>query len=424
MPARFRLFTLILLFGLCSTAWLQAQDTTFTISGKITDSFTRQVLDNLNISVEGTHMGSVSNQFGIYSFRIPWKKEEEGSLVIVYSHVGYATQKITVQMDRSQRINISMDLQQMELNEVVISDEPEVIFGNFKYQLFDYELMDDFIVLIGYEKRLSKSTLLLLDQDQKLLSSHRIPGKPIKLHRDCTGELYVTTEYYYFRIGFEDNSLFLSVAEQELYNRLVNACVEQNGADFYFEYYLDQLYSKNFYRTDTSGHPPVLIRGLSDRASIRQLRDEQAFFKAGYYRTGRGMEFERDFAQRIFFQPPYIPLFVEQDTVLVFNHLDGYIEKLDRSGNLYATQKIDYHEDRRWNRKVFHDKIKGGFYTATRKNGFLYVNRINLQTGALETVKKTHYRYIEKITVQNGFLYFLYRPTGSLQKKYLYREPL
>jgi TonB-dependent starch-binding outer membrane protein SusC len=82
------------------------------ITGTVTDE-TGNPLPGVNIMVEGTTTGTISDQNGKYSLDVPGR-----NAVILYTFVGYVTQKITVGAQTT--ISVSMAPDVTALNEVVV----------------------------------------------------------------------------------------------------------------------------------------------------------------------------------------------------------------------------------------------------------------------------------------------------------------
>ena len=59
-------------------------------------------------------------------------------------------------------------------------------------------------------------------------------------------------------------------------------------------------------------------------------------------------------------------------------------------------------------------------------NRELILLNFQIDTGAGQTILgfKLHHKYVGKIQVNNGYVYYLYRPFESLDKKALYREAI
>ncbi|MCF6238244.1 MAG: TonB-dependent receptor, partial [Candidatus Marinimicrobia bacterium] len=114
-----------LLVGLAIISNIMA-GTTGKISGKITDNYTGEALIGVNIMVEGTGLGAITNIDGYYVIlNIP-----PGFHTVKTSMIGYARHEIKevrVEIDRTETLNIIMSEEILEGQSVVITAERRVI---------------------------------------------------------------------------------------------------------------------------------------------------------------------------------------------------------------------------------------------------------------------------------------------------------
>jgi len=115
----------LLLVLLTTTATLIG-GTTGKISGKVTDETTGEPLIGVNIIVEGTNLGGVSNVDGYYVIlNVP-----PGFHTVMASMIGYSRyeiQEVRVEIDRTESLNIVMSEEVLEGEAVVITAERKVI---------------------------------------------------------------------------------------------------------------------------------------------------------------------------------------------------------------------------------------------------------------------------------------------------------
>lgn len=83
-----------------------------TVSGKITDAETGEILPGATVLVKGTTKGTVADMNGNYQLEVP-----QGSNLLVVSYIGYKPQEI---IPKSSTINIAMVADQLSLEEVVV----------------------------------------------------------------------------------------------------------------------------------------------------------------------------------------------------------------------------------------------------------------------------------------------------------------
>src|SRR5690625_2506514 len=84
-----------------------------TVTGQVTDAATGETLPGVNIAVEGTNRGTVTDNDGEYNIQI-----EDTETVLNFSFIGYATQSITV--GDSQTINVALEQDLGRLDEVIV----------------------------------------------------------------------------------------------------------------------------------------------------------------------------------------------------------------------------------------------------------------------------------------------------------------
>ena len=101
------IFIFFLLF--LSVTHLFAQSNNATLFGKVTDQ-NGNPLEQANISLKSTTIGTFSNRDGAYLLRIPAKKP----IVIVFSMVGYTPVEKSITAGEEQRIEMKVSLQQTE----------------------------------------------------------------------------------------------------------------------------------------------------------------------------------------------------------------------------------------------------------------------------------------------------------------------
>ncbi|MFA5814857.1 MAG: TonB-dependent receptor [Bacteroidales bacterium] len=84
-----------------------------TLTGIVTDAKTSEPIPGVSILVEGTTKGTITDLNGNYNIEIP-----EGKNILVFSYMGYETQKVTV--DGQTRMDVKLVPAVSNLNEVVV----------------------------------------------------------------------------------------------------------------------------------------------------------------------------------------------------------------------------------------------------------------------------------------------------------------
>ncbi len=93
-------------------------DAGVTLSGYLRDGNDGESLIGATVIVEGTTTGTISNTYGYYSLTL-----EPGQYTLLFSYIGYETQKRTVDLQDNLKLDIEMGTEGQQLEEVVVTSE-------------------------------------------------------------------------------------------------------------------------------------------------------------------------------------------------------------------------------------------------------------------------------------------------------------
>ena len=105
----FILVSFLVLF--CCFGYAQAQE--IEVSGVVTDAQTNETLPGVNILVQGTSRGTITDSDGSYTLTVP-----DANSVLVFTYIGYARQEVPV--NGREEINISMTSEVLQGEELVV----------------------------------------------------------------------------------------------------------------------------------------------------------------------------------------------------------------------------------------------------------------------------------------------------------------
>ena len=106
----------VLLFILFTSS-ISAQNN-YTISGLITDQSNGETLFGASIFLEGSSIGTITNEYGFYSITVP-----EGEQTLVISYMGYADIRKEMVLNENQKLNFEIKEVSTQLSEVVVTAE-------------------------------------------------------------------------------------------------------------------------------------------------------------------------------------------------------------------------------------------------------------------------------------------------------------
>ncbi|MBX2827603.1 MAG: TonB-dependent receptor [Flavobacteriaceae bacterium] len=92
----------------------------YTLNGTITETATGETLIGVSVIVPSLQTGTITNEYGFYSITLP-----EGDYEIVFSSLGFVSERINVSLNQNISQNISLANDTEQLDEVVISADVE-----------------------------------------------------------------------------------------------------------------------------------------------------------------------------------------------------------------------------------------------------------------------------------------------------------
>lgn len=436
-----RLFIFLLLF---SHLFSQAQEkTTFVISGSVYDH------DGFSIPYVKVSCGdqiSFTNKQGEYFIKV----NKIDPLRIAFKHVGFIEETVTVKKRwiKNIQVNDTLEFKKVILNEkllkefTITSKKIDTIFGNERFSVEDFELINNNrLILLVYEKNLKKgSKIVLTDKMQDIIHSYIVPGKALCLYKDFADRVFVITEsgVFYVKVDVKSEKINLLFIDEKdfygYYHRVIDTLENQY---FYSNY--NELYPEvRFYATLKDDTSHFLLREVRDDFMMELYRAQFKYVsgrdKLWAYRKEQETGIDKEiwigasfFTQDILYQPVYAPLFVKGDTVLIFDHYNDRLFKYDINRNPVDSIPISYHHKNsndKWNEPLVQDPVSKRIFGIYHKGGITLLKSIDLNTGKPLRYFELAYKYVEKVKVIDGYVYYIYRPFESMQKKFLYREKI
>ena len=101
--------------------------------------------------------------------------------------------------------------------------------------------------------------------------------------------------------------------------------------------------------------------------------------------------------------------------------------QLDLNNNLdeIGTTNIVFNKNRNWKEKIFVDEKTNKIYTIFKKAGISRLYEINKQTGKLgKSTEIPNFKWINKIIIYDGIIYFMYRKNSTLELMRLFKLPI
>jgi len=107
----------LLLSLLWFTSAMFAQDN-FTVSGVITDASNGETAFGASVYLKDTTIGAITNEYGFYSITAP-----KGTYTLIVSYIGYTSQKIEINLNENEKVNLELSPSNTALDTVIIKAE-------------------------------------------------------------------------------------------------------------------------------------------------------------------------------------------------------------------------------------------------------------------------------------------------------------
>lgn len=436
-----RLFTLVFLL-LVGAAF--AQEQRLLVMGRILSAVDSTPIEGVVVNCKLQDRFTHSNANGRYAILI----DRKAGTVLDFHHTAYAHYSLTItgamlnaNPGDTLRKDIYLHVQVNELQGIVIRSGPDTVFGNWHFFVEDFMFADNGrMVLLTFEKSLKQSKVLLVDEQQKVLSSFDVPVEAKELYRDYQGNINVMCVDSAFRVKIIPPSeiILLALPYRDFCERML-PCVDTCGGRILFDNYVEQYPAFAYFAYNPADTSVVKLRQIVDGPLLDSYNWEYDFLKPKDRLYARKMELYTGidkrviaatmtgFPQSIYYTPLYAPMFVKNDTICVFDHYADTLFLYNRNMQLIGANKIDYHHPKNWkewDHKLHQDEITGEIYAQFESSGYYTLKKIDIATGKIVGEYKIENPWVKHIRIRNGEVYYIFRPKDTLQTKFLYREHL
>ncbi|MEY4659936.1 MAG: hypothetical protein ACO29Q_03875 [Crocinitomicaceae bacterium] len=391
------------------------------------DSIVYQVTVNgkSNYSLEKVNVGSTLN----FEFR----------------HAIYQTSNLSFYYkERKDTIRLEVLLVPMRIQlskEVIVKSVgvPDTVFGSKRLSVADFELQaNGDVIILAYPKQLQKGSELLLYNGSETKSSVVLNDAAIELKRDFRGNAHVICKEHVYGVYSDGDQIELGLIPKDYYFKYIEPIVDTNTSKIFFSDFSKIYPAFDYYVFDKLDSSYKSIVNIKDDLMMELYRSEYKWMDVRTKLWAKNKEMETGidaeiyiganyFTQSIYYKEVYAPMFHRNDSIFVFNYPKDLLLIYSIHGVCMDTIPLYHHyqaKETGWRRNVIQDRVTGSIYTTYEKDGHCYLGLINIGTGEVVEKVKLSFRYVDKIRVHNNYVYYIYRPFESTQKKFLYKEKL
>ena len=332
-------------------------------------------------------------------------------------------------------------IKQQDFDEVVVSAPgvPQVVYGSQRLHVADFEILPNGnLLLLTYPKRLKKGSHLLIYDGLKVINSFEVPEKAKELIHDYRGNAHIVCERNVYGVHFLKNEIGLSTMEKNYFMKYVAPIVDTNQTKMYFSNFNKNYHAFDYFAFDQKDSTYAKILEVEDELMMELYRAEYKWVDVRTKLWAKNKERETGidaeiwvganyFTQSLYYKELYAPMFQRNDTLFVFDYYKDLLKTFDANGVALDSVAIYHHYHPRktgWQKNLIQDKATGKIYAVFDRAGYTYIGEINTTTGEINQQVKLEYRYAHDIAIYKDYVYYIYRPYESAQKKFLYKERL
>lgn len=316
---------------------------------------------------------------------------------------------------------------------------PTTVYGSKRLHVADFEVQNNGdIILLTYPKRLKKGSELILYDGFDVKNSFQVPDVAEELVRDYRGNPHVICEKNVFGIHTGKDAIGISTLTKDYYIKYLAPILDTNKTKLYFSTFNPDYPAFEYFSYDQLDSTYKKIMDIEDELMMELYRAEykwvdvrtKLWAKNKEIQTGIDAEIwvgANYFTQSIYYKELYAPLFHRNDSLFVFDYYKDKLFTYDEFGEVLDSVEIYHHYNPRrtgWKKQLIQDRKTGQIYALFDRAGWSYLGWVDTKTGEITEQVKLEYRYVDKVAVHNNFVYYIYRPFESMQKKYLYKERL
>ena len=339
-------------------------------------------------------------------------------------------------------LNYEMDyIRVQNFNEIVVAAPgvPVVYYGSPRLHVSDFEIMNNGdVLLLTYPKRLKKGSELLIWDGLKVKGSFQVPGLAEELQRDYRGNSHVICKEDVYGVHVSDKEIALSSLDKGYFLKYLAPILDTNKSKMYFSNFNKDYPAFDYFAYDQMDSTYTKILEIQDDLMMELYRSEYKWVDVRTKLWAKNKELQTGvdaevwvganyFTQSVYYKELYAPMFHRNDTLFVFDYYKDKLRTFNAKGDKIDSISIYHHYDKKhtgWESNLIQDRSTGQIYAVYDRAGYSYLGLVDTETGEINEQIMLEYRYAQNIAIHNNFIFYIYRPFESSQKKFLYKERL
>jgi len=410
----------LFIFYICINSIITySQNNNVTIIGKVVD-MNNIPITNVTVKYFNNNTGAITNNQGYFYLNV-----NDFPVKIEVSRIGFKKKVVSISKDVYNSIDtfllVKMEEKVYPLEEVeIVNGKSNVIVSNNNnWFILDFKISRGKIIVLL--KKNGKRKIKILDVDTWLSNKIPIKVNGNELFEDCLNNIHILTNDSIYQIKITDTTINIYKAfSKTKFSNTLKICVGRINNKFIFKsvskhnqaikyWYIADKKKQIFYNVYDEDRFLFAQRFLDRKNELikkygvlNELGDITVT-QLHIIRKIRQLEFGYQFLGKI---PAYNPIFINNDTILIFDNVNKSIVFLDSSFSIVKKVPILYPTKN--NNIIYQDKITGKFYTESNqlvKNEFY---EIDLSTGKTsEAIKINNCIFPEKVVFYGNKIFYI-----------------
>jgi len=392
----------------------------FVISGKVVDILTKLPAENVNLRIINTGIGTSTDSSGFF-----YLITDQTNFELRISHISYQTNILEINLDELPKtLLIQLTPKSFELNEAIITAKRQ-----YEYSITDFDFIDTTILLLVTKHKTNSSELCLINElfDTISILTNLPANGQASIYKDCMENCHILFKDSAYQVFINDKQIHLiyPVCIQR-FTELVENCQFDTPEFLFFKRPGLNKFFYSYYAVNKKDFSVKEFISHVDTKKMDALNDELNFIDKNpdaFSAAGRVLAIM--YAHQIAYKASENYLCSIGDTIYYFNHSNSLIEIFTKQLEFLKEIDILYHQKENWKSEILIDKADHKVYTVFSSGMKYQIDEINLQDGTTELKQIIPLTFPEKLKINNGYVYFLYKEMGNVwAKKELYQLKL
>ena len=406
-----------------------------TVKGYIRDANSLLPIKDVNITIEGTSIGTISNDSGFFSLL-----STKNIITLNISHINFVKSSYYTHEKDKGEIEILLLPKINELKGITINSNPiKSITKNLPIYIIDYLLINNKILLLAYNhKKINDTRVFLIDYDANILLENKI-DQAEKLYVDCFEDIYYLNKTNAVKIEIKPSEIaVINTIDRNYfdnYNKAIDFKINDNiyYHTFHYQSFIMKLHCINLYDEENEKRT---ILTIADSNKISIFENEFNFFYYAKRARNYGMSVTsvynnldvlRNYQSLDWvdihgrFSPLEATIIRLKDNICVFNSITNTIEIYTSEGRMIHTSTTRFINDKNYTGKIIKDENEKKLYAVYKEQSIITLKEINVISGQLQSkINIPDFPFIENIKITDDQLYFLYKKNINEELKQLY----